>query len=199
LISCTRLLAGRLRDPLVGRDVLIGTLIGIMLTGMLIVRFTFARTSVPEPFAESAIESLMSGPLRGWSLLFGVLNGLQFALGALFFVVLIRMVVRKGWLAVVILSVIAAPVAPGGVASLGGLAWAIGTAAIAVATVMRVGLLAGALAIICLHLFTASALTLNPQSWYFGSSIAVLAIVIALAAYGFIVSLAGQPALGVKR
>jgi hypothetical protein len=42
------------------------------------------------------------------------------------------------------------------------------------------------------------ALTLNPQSWCFGSSIVVLAIVIALAAYGFIVSLAGQPAFGVK-
>ena len=199
LISWTRLLAGRLRDPLVGRDVLIGTLIGIMLTGMLIVRFTSAPTSVPEPFAEPAIESLVSGRLRGWSLLFGVLNGLQFALAALFFVVLIRMVVRKGWVAVVILSVIAAPVAPGGVASLGGLVWAIGTAAIAVTTVMRVGLLGGALAIICLYLFTASALTLNPQSWYFGSSLAVLAVVIALAAYGFIVSLAGQPAFGVKR
>ena len=199
LISWTRLLAGRLRDPLVGRDVLIGTLVGIMLTGMLIMRFTLAPASVPEPFAEPAIESLVSGRLRGWSLLFGVLNGLQFALAALFFVVLIRMVVRKGWLAVVILSVIAAPVAPGGAASLGGLAWAIGTAAIAVATVMRVGLLGGALAIICLNLFTASALTLNPQSWYFGSSLAVLAVVIALAAYGFIVSLAGQPAFGVKR
>jgi predicted Ser/Thr protein kinase len=199
LISWTRLLAGRLRDPLVGRDVLIGTLIGIMLTGMLVVRFTFARASVPEPFAEPAIESLASGRLLGWSLLFGVLNGLQFALGALFFVVLIRMVVRERWLAVVILSVIAAPVAPGGVASLAGLAWAIGTAGIAVATVMRVGLLAGALAIICVHLFTASALTLNPQSWCFGSSIVILAVVIALAVYGFIVSLAGQPAFGVKR
>ena len=199
LISWTRLLAGRLRDPLVGRDVLIGTVIGIMLTGMLIVRFTFARTSVPEPFLEPAIESLVSARLLAWSLLFAVLNGLQFALGALFFVVLIRMVVRKGWLAVIILSVIAAPVAPGGVASLGGLAMAIGTAAIAVATVMRVGLLAGAVAIICINLFTASALTLSPQSWYLGSSVAVLAVVIALAAYGFIVSLAGQPAFGVKR
>ena len=63
----------------------------------------------------------------------------------------------------------------------------------------RLGLLGGAFAIICLYLFTASALTLNPQSWYFGSSLAVLAVVIALAAYGFIVSLAGQPAFGVKR
>ena len=109
------------------------------------------------------------------------------------------MAVRKSWIAVVILGVLAAPIAPGGTASVGGLGWAFATVAIFAATLMRVGLLAGVFALICVRLLTQSALTLNPQSWYFNSSVVVLAIIIAVATYGFMVSLAGQPAFGAKR
>jgi hypothetical protein len=69
---------------------------------------------------------------------------------------------------------------------------------IVVAVVMRVGLLAGAVALITLQLLTGVALTRDPSSWYFGSTIAVLLLVTGLATYGFIVALAGKPALGAK-
>jgi hypothetical protein len=196
LISWTRLLAGRLRDPLVGRHVLIGTLVGVVLSGVLVARFAFARQSIAVPPAEPAFEGLVSGRLLAWSVSFGVLDALQMALGTLFFVVLIRTAVRREWFAIIILSVIAAPLAPGGAASLAGLVWAFATAVICVAVVMRVGLLAGAVALINLRLFTYVVLTGDPSSWYFGSTVAVLLLVAGLATYGFIVALAGKPVLG---
>ena len=74
----------------------------------------------------------------------------------------------------------------------------VATAVTVVAVVMRVGLLAGAVALINLRLLTYVALTPDPSSWYFGSTIAVLLLVIGLATYGFIVALAGKPVFGAK-
>jgi hypothetical protein len=178
--------------------VLLGTLFGVLATGVFVARGVFAKASIAEPYAEPALESMVSSRLLAWSVAFAVLDALQLALGALFFVVLIRTVVRHAWIAVVALSLLAAPIAPGGASSIAGLAWAFVTAVIAVATVMRVGLLAGAVAIICMRLLTYVALTANPASWYFGSTVIVLLLVLAAAAYGFIVSLAGKPAFGTK-
>ncbi|HEV8573135.1 MAG TPA: serine/threonine-protein kinase, partial [Dehalococcoidia bacterium] len=56
LISWTRLLAARVRDPLVGRDLLVGLLAGIVLTAMQIVRMRF--TDHPPP--DAPLESLRS-------------------------------------------------------------------------------------------------------------------------------------------
>ena len=50
LISWTRLMAGRWRDPLVGRDVLAGLLAGVMLHGMTIVRVRLADRPPPDMF-----------------------------------------------------------------------------------------------------------------------------------------------------
>jgi hypothetical protein len=38
-----------------------------------------------------------------------------------------------------------------------------------------------------------SPLTLDPSAWYFGSSMAVLLVVVGIAAYGFQTSVAGRP------
>ena len=48
LFSLARLLAGRVRDPLVGRDVLIGVLGGIVFVGTLIVRFQIFDGRAPD-------------------------------------------------------------------------------------------------------------------------------------------------------
>jgi ABC-type lipoprotein release transport system permease subunit len=50
-----------------------GTLVGVVLSGVLVARFAFARQSVAEPSAEPALESPVSGPLLAWSVAFGVL------------------------------------------------------------------------------------------------------------------------------
>jgi serine/threonine-protein kinase len=197
LISWTRLLAGRMGDPLVGRHVLIGTLVGVVLSGMLVARFVLARQSLVISPAEPALESLVSGRLLAWVVAFSALDALQVALGTLFFVVLIGTAVRKEWFAIIIFSVMAAPLSSGGAANLAGFGWAFATAAIVVAVVMRVGLLAGAVALFNLRLLTYVALTGDPSSWYFDSTVAVLLLVIGLAMYGFIVALAGKPVLGI--
>jgi serine/threonine-protein kinase len=199
LISWTRLLAGRLRDPLVGRDILAGTVVGVVLTAVLILRFIFVPQPIPEALLEPAIESLASTRLLAWSLTFGVLDAVQFALAALFFIVLIHIVIGKPWIAVFVLSILAAPIAPGGAAGVTGYAWATALLLIFGATLMRVGLLAGVVALGTVRLLTQTPLTLNGDSWYFGSTIVVLVVVAALGVFGFVVSLAGAPAFGVKR
>ena len=62
LISWTRLLSGRVRDPLVGRDVLIGMLVAIVQMTIVIARFHISQRAAPADLLVTALESLESGP-----------------------------------------------------------------------------------------------------------------------------------------
>jgi hypothetical protein len=82
LISWTRLLSGRIRDPLVGRDILIGLIAGIASVGSTIVRYELTRRAVPTPYLEGVLDSLRSARLfiaHGLALPF--LDGIQYGLG----------------------------------------------------------------------------------------------------------------------
>jgi hypothetical protein len=69
---------------------------------------------------------------------------------------------------------------------------------VSVTILLRSGLLALVVTQICERLLRHAALTLDPDSWYFGSSVVNLLLVTAIAVYGFIVSLGGQPVFGAK-
>ena len=198
LISWTRLLSARVRDPLVGRDVLVGALGGVVTTGLLILQLHLVGDAARDEFLGPALESLRSArqdvAIRTWA----VLDGTNFAMGSLFFVLLVRMLIRKTWIAVGVLIVLNAPLIPGGTSGILGLFGAMTLGLVGVAILLRIGLLAFVMTQICERLLRHTAITLDPDSWYFGSSVVTILLVTAIAVYGFIVSLGGRPVFGAK-
>jgi serine/threonine-protein kinase len=197
LISWTRLLSGRLRDPLVGRDVLIGMVAGLVQVTITIVRFWINDRTAPAETLLTAVESLDSVPrFVNIVLTYQALNALIFALAGAFLLVLLRLVVRKTWIAVLVLSLPTNTLVPGGGAPFG---WespfVMAIPLIALAVFLRVGLLA-----YCATVFTdvlvRVPMTLDVDAWFFGHSLATLVILAALAVSAFLVSLGGRPTFG---
>jgi hypothetical protein len=200
LISWTRLMAGRVRDPLVGRDVLAGLLAGVILTGMTIIRLRVAHRAPPDVFFIPALEGLRS--IRSFmnvGLTFQVLNAVSFGLGGFFFLFLVRMVVRKTWIAasLVVLLAVAGGVGGDDLQVGWALFWAVGGGLFAATILLRLGLLAFVVMLLFAGLLRGP-VTLDLDAWNFGTSLVTLLVVAALAIYGSTVALAGRPAFGGK-
>ena len=97
LISWARLLSGRVRDPLVGRDLLAGLLAGIGLVALLIARVEVSRRLgvIVSPLDQAySLEALRLVPYFGLIVYFGI-DVLNFALAMLGTLLLIRVIVRN--------------------------------------------------------------------------------------------------------
>jgi serine/threonine-protein kinase len=202
LISWTRLLSGRWRDPLVGRDVLAGLLAGIIRMGMTIVRLRLTRRPPPDVFLSPTLESLRSvRQFINIALAFRIIDTLEYALGALFLLFLIRVIVRKTWIAVGIVALIGLALGRGGDPLSGWeVTWVVAGTLFTLTVLLRLGLLAYvATLLFFLGLFTRGpVVTLDLDAWNVGMSFVTLLLVAALAIYGFTVALAGRPAFGGK-
>jgi serine/threonine-protein kinase len=195
LVSWTRLLAGRIRDPLVGRDVLVGVLAGVLYTALVLIQFEAMGRSAPAIFLQPALEALQSPARFGSIALFTVLNGLQFTLGGIGSLVLLRLLVRRTWIAVAVVIGAALPLLEPSLTPLG-IAVAIGNAVIGFVVLLRIGVLANATMLILGQSMTLLPLTLDADAWYFGRSMVALLGIACLAVYGFRVSLGGRSAFG---
>jgi hypothetical protein len=202
LISWTRLLSGRWRDPLVGRDVLAGLLAGIIRTGAVIVRVRLAHRPPPDVLFAQALDGLRSvRHFVSFALAFQFVNALQYALVVLFLVFLIRTVVRKTWIAAGIVALLSIPLGfrGGGPLLDWEPIWIVGAALFGMAILLRLGLLAYFVMWFVTGLLTSGpALTLDLGAWSVGTSFVTLLVVAALSGYGFTVALAGRPAFGGK-
>jgi hypothetical protein len=187
LIGWNRVLAGRLSDPIVGRDVLVGGVAGISTVAIMWVAYAAATplNSAAVPPFRPTLEAFRDPRHFAAVVVFVHLNALWMALGILVLFLLLHVVLRARWLAVT--AWIVAMALPGLVAS--GLDWrivlpaglTIGT--IAALLLHRFGLLA-----VCAMLFTSDALTRLPAAldfsrWYAGRSLATLAIVVGMGLY----------------
>ncbi len=191
LISWSRLLAGRFRDPLVGRDVLIGILIGIVLN---LISVLFRNIS-PGAFAyspnnETLLKGLSGVRLAAGNLVIIAVIAVVVALMNLFMLFLLRRLARRDWLAVVLFALF---FATGNYAG-NWQVWAISILAnglIAVA-MTRYGLVAVAVSSFAQITLNAFPVTLNFSAWYAGIGLAPLVAVLALAVFAFYTSLGGQ-------
>ena len=202
LVSWTRLISGRVRDPLVGRDVLIGVLASV---AFVVVRFLVGDEPAPNALLTPALESLRSTRQFTSMLVFNTLDSLQASLVGLFFLLLLRQIVRNTWIAAALLSVLFLPISVGGT---GVGAWqsswevtALGllTLLMALTVLVRFGLVAFVTMGLVNRMLTAFPLTLDTNAWYVGSSATILLLVGALAAYGCVVSLGSLPVPRVAR
>jgi serine/threonine-protein kinase len=192
IISWSRLLGGEWRDPLVGRDLLWGILLGVFWSLIVQVGYLFLKREGATP------------PLTTTELLLGtrdviglwMQNILQSIFGTLeffFLIFLLRVILRNQWVAIVFF--IAIPTVLNTLQSdHPQIMWPFWLMVYSVAafSVSRFGLIVLGTAI-----FTANALlnlpyTLNFSSWYAAHTVGVLASLLALACWGFYSSLGGQ-------
>jgi serine/threonine-protein kinase len=196
LISWSRVLAGQFRDPLVGRNVLTGVAFGLgwSLSNMLqrLAEGWFGRLP-PRPMmqlldpllgARGMIEELLSAIPRQ----FGV------ALGFFFLLVLLRLLLRKDWVAAAVFVLIfAAQGAFSGKYPLVDAAFAAVLFGIVIFILKRFGLFCLIVSSASYDVLFAFVHSIHLSQWHAASMIPGVLFVLALAVYGFRVSLVGRP------
>jgi serine/threonine-protein kinase len=195
----TRLLSGRVRDPLVGRDILIGALAGVAMTLLRESEFIASRwLGLPSP---AALTSTLDG-LGTWrqfaSLgLFVPLEALSLALGWLLILLLLRIVFRSDKLAIAAAIVVVLPIVmlPGDHLLFNVLLGVL-QAALSVIVLLRFGLFAFVVELTFANALTRLPITLNPAEWYIGRSLLVLLCLSGIVAYGFRAAVAGRQLFG---
>lgn len=152
LVSWTRLLAGEIRDPLVGRDLLVGAFDGCVAVAVFSGSLAFAGM----PHIESRV---------GLPAVFDVVMPLMLLL-------LLRAVVRKDLLAAILLGAI----------YVAGFSMAGGNLILPAAVMNSVE----AVLLIAPSIWP-------PEQWHTGLTLIAAAVVVLVAGYGFVTSLAGRP------
>jgi predicted Ser/Thr protein kinase len=206
LISWSRLLAGRFRDPLVGRDLLVGAAAAA----------AFALSRYLDTLAPTMLGQPLDTPHHGSPLIYNagllglnsfvplLVNQIQ---GSLMFpfvtaalVLFFLMVLRRKWAALFAagLVIFALQVLSATDKSLPGLPFIAFATALIIVVLARFGLLATVATFFFLHFVVFYPVTTRLSAGYAGGLVVQLAMIAALALYAFRTSLAGQPLLGGK-
>jgi serine/threonine-protein kinase len=193
-VSWARLLSGRWRDALVGRDLLLGSAAGVANVGIILAFFKLLRRPAPDLMIAPALDSLRFFRAFTHAVIFNLMDSIMLALGGLFLFLLIRRLTRNDWVAALIYAIVVMPVSALGSpqsmteATIRGLT----IASITVLIALRLGLLAYAMMQVVEHLMLRFPVTLDRDVWYFGSSTIVLLMLGGVAAYGCLVAVASQ-------
>ena len=204
LISWKRLLGGDFDDPLVGRDVLMGAVAGTMLLVLYLVGLFAPQllagvtalagpTTLSTPFLQGPTLTSMGQVF--FRLFVNQFSAVLFAMVFLFVLTLLRMLLRRDWLASLAWAVLmAAPIGGEGPA----LGWIAGAlrASLLLFVLRRGGLLSLAVTLFFMFSLIEVPVTLDLGAWYAPRALPVVAVLIALAVYGFRTSLGGKPVFG---
>jgi predicted Ser/Thr protein kinase len=192
IISWSRLAAGRIRDPLVGRDVLWGVLLGMLWDVVIAVGFLFLKREGAVPQFPSTSLLLGGRQLLGiWlpQVVQCILGTVEF-----FFVLfLLRVVLRNKWLAAAVFIALFAlrNTLQNDHPQIMVWIWLI-VFCIAAYAVSRFGLITLAVAIFTANVVLNIPLTFDFSNWYATTGWAVMLSFLAIAAWGFHTSLGGQ-------
>lgn len=192
IVSWTRFLAGKVRDPLVGRDVLLGILLGMVWIFVFYLGYLFDIRLGERPMLSST--QVLDGARPAFSMWFGhILGGLLGVLMFFFVLVFLRVLLRNAWLSAALFVVIFT--VPKVLASnhklIDAPVWAI-IYLIAAFAVVRFGLIALATATFTANVLLNIPFTLDSSDWYMPVSVLMVLSFVALALWGFYTALAGQ-------
>ena len=202
IISWSRLMAGNFRDPMVGRDLLIGGLLGLLhgvciVLGAVLPRL-FGIDSTPTVLGNvltlSSVRTMLGVFLNSH-----VVMSIFVGFGFLFFLLLLYIVLRRQWLAIAAMFLIVLVIEVSAFAAAGPRFYWIMSTLIAltiVTVVARFGVLATMAAQLFFFLSIMYPLTTDFSAWYAPSMVFALAMVVGLAVYGFYISLGGQSVFG---
>jgi hypothetical protein len=211
LISWNRLLAGNYRDPLVGRDLLIGCTFAsaAIIFGAAI---TFSPQLFEIPGASPRIEgrglfsldlSILSGSNRiVFNILQSIKTSIDVGLVTAFFVFMLRVLLRRIWIVAIVL-IVSAPlifyISTGPI--MNSIYSILGILYLGIAFIIcfRFGLLAIIAFMLVLQLRNDFLWLLLGSNWYFNIGITGLVLILVFALYAFYTSLGGRPLFGTLR
>jgi predicted Ser/Thr protein kinase len=192
IISWSRLMAGQVRDPLVGRDMLYGVLLGVS-WAIIFSIFYLLRLRAGDAPAFGTTDYLLGARHVIGSWLWHLATSVQGTLVFFFVMFLLRVILRKPWLAAVaFVAVWTATKTIGSHHVLIDVSTYGAIYAIAAFVVLRFGFIALATGMFTVDLLLNIPITTNLSSWYMGGSLFVLLTVIGLAVWGCYTALAGQ-------
>ena len=202
LIGWTRALSGHLRDPVVGRDVLVGVAAGTI--GALLIA---SRELIPRLAGLPVAAPELPNAMMLYGTRFALSEAIQIGRRAIVdamqivgVVVFLKILVKQTWLVLLLGTIAVLPIAMSGTFAGQQLALelAISLAGIVLVftTLLRFGLLS---LVITFYIFLAIEsfpLTMDPSRPYGGASMLLLLAIAALAVYGFYASRGDEPLFG---
>jgi hypothetical protein len=192
IISWTRLVSGKLRDPLVGRDMVSGVLLGMAWVLIFEIGNLFSiRLGDALQFGSS---DLLGGFREAVGYYFNVAgNSIQGALAFFLMLVLIKLIVRNQWLAVLVF--LAIQVTPRVLGSnhvlLDFVVWTL-VYAIAALAVVRFGLIALGIGVFLADVLLNVPYSLDFSNWYAAHNLLLVFSFFAIGVWGFYLSLGGK-------
>ena len=200
MITWSRVLAGKWRDPLVGRDLLFGTLLGLIYA-LIIAVYEYANLRAGAPI----LGEFWLNQLNGFRAFAGFIAGLLFSevSGSLIFLLtllLLRVLFKKQWLAagvwvagwVAFRFMRAASVFDSDVLRITTTVFWFLLFAILVFILLRMGFFALVVAIFVLDSIIGAFLTTDFSAWYGQSSLMIVILISAIAVFGFRLSLGSR-------
>jgi serine/threonine-protein kinase len=195
LISWTRLISGRWRDPRVGRDILVGVTTAVaMLLGIEAADHINIRLGLLTSLSVTTPEML-----DGWRFLIGGLldrptGAVLLAFALLLLLLMTTLFVRSRKLAMgIVVAAFLGPQLIGGGTPIVTMIVAVAVVTAAVVMLSRLGVLPLIVTVICATALDEQPLPLALSVWYAPFGWFAAACVVALACYGFYVALAGRP------
>jgi serine/threonine protein kinase len=195
MISWTRVLGGRLRDPVVGGHLLVGIFFGVFSAFASEVS-AFVNTKSSGVPSEAVLLSTVLGVARVASAMVGMLpNSILNTLGIFFLLFVFRLIFRKEWLTAAAFVLFFAGL--GMLATSGSAFLTLPIRLLQICVMLYVMLRCGLFPYV-VGACVASVLVLFPittdfSAWYAGSAIFTLVCIVALTGYAFHTALAGRP------
>jgi len=199
IVSWSRLLAGGWRDPLVGRDILVGSVAAVLLALIGAVGGQLPAWAGHPPEVPDFFPAILLLGARGvithlaWSCVIQLL----LAFGLMFLMLFMRWLLRNEWLAAAVVVAVMAlqgtaqSSAPHLVGPAVVLIWAI-----LVLTILRFGLVAAMTLLVFSVFLDAFPITTDTSAWYASTGYIAILLMAAIAFYGFRTSLGGKPMFG---
>jgi serine/threonine-protein kinase len=195
IVSWTRLLAGEFRNPLIGRDILVGSVFGVAIT----ILFYLAALTPSGLGISSTVPPMLpallglresAGQFFSNPATFAVFLGLFYLFLLLLLYILFR---RREWLSSLVAWLLPTIVLAAGSRNhvIGALVAGL-TFALVLAVITRFGLLAMIASQFFVQLFVSYPMTSDFSVWYAGSTILGLGAGLAVVLYSFYISLGGQ-------
>jgi len=197
LISWNRLLAGRFRDPLVGRDILIGVAIAC-LQALLWYRFVTLTRWIRMPGVTPPAgfhDEFLGPPAQAVSVvIYHQFMAVIIALAITLILVIARLLLRNkvpallvAWISMMFLSF--------RLENIYVILFALVSAMLFLVLLVRFGILAFGTSIFIADVIYWTSLTLDMSRWYAGRSVAVIMVIFAIAVYGFRCAVGKKPLL----
>jgi len=189
LIAVSRLLAGRLRDPMIGRELLVGSTAGL---AMVLLRQLIVLYPGTPPI-QSASLTLSGLRYVGWFLAGSLTLAIVLPIYAATLIVGAQVITRIR-ASIIVVTVLGAMIVIGDVPGPIWLRVPFGllVGATVLVLIFRFGLLAYGAGVFSYVFIRRVPITLDPNAWYFGRSTFTLILLASIAIYAFVTSIGGK-------